>query len=104
VFDLLEERGYTLERVPYEEWLQKIDADPPEEGTPAEIVNGAAPAADELGDDNDYDDTNTRRVLGDDGPARPPVDEDLLETYVRYFAQQGWIEAPAALQEVQKGR
>jgi thioester reductase-like protein len=93
VFGLLEERGYTLERVPYDEWLQRLDAAPPEEDAPGEIVGGASPASEELGDDNTYDDANTRRVLGSDGPSRPPIDEDLLETYAQYFAKQGWIEA-----------
>ena len=93
VFDLLEEQGYPLERVPYDEWLRRIDADPPEEGTPGEIVGGAAPAAEELGDDNTYDDGNTRRALGGDGPTRPAIEGDLLETYSAYFAEQGWIEA-----------
>jgi thioester reductase-like protein len=93
VFDLLEERGYALERVPYDEWLTRIDAAPPEEGTPGEIVGGAAPAAEELRDDNTYDDGNTSRALGDAGPSRPAIDGDLLETYAAYFAEQGWIEA-----------
>jgi amino acid adenylation domain-containing protein/thioester reductase-like protein len=92
VFDLIEDRGYTLERVPYDEWLQKIAADPPEEDEPGGIVGGAAPASEELGDDNTYDDANTRRLLGSEGPSRPPIDEDLLETYAQYFAKQGWIE------------
>ncbi|CAN5719376.1 hypothetical protein BH18ACT11_BH18ACT11_19230 [soil metagenome] len=90
VFDLLEEEGYPLERLSYEEWLQWIDAAPPEEGTPGEIVGGAAPAAEELRDENTYDDSNTRRVLGDDGPTRPAINGDLLETYAQYFAEQGW--------------
>jgi len=56
-------------------------------------VSAAAPAAEELRDDNTYDDANTRRVLGNDGPARPAIDEDLLDTYARYFAERGWIKA-----------
>ncbi len=99
VFDLLEEQGYLLERVPYDEWLQRIDAAPPEEDTPGEIVGGAAPAAEELVDDNTYDDSNTRRALGDDGPTRAAIDGDLMETYARYFAQQGWIEATSIRQQ-----
>jgi len=93
VFDLLEEAGHPLERVPYDEWLLKIDTAPPEEGTPGEIVGGAAPPAEELRDDNTYDDSNARRILGDEGPSRPAIDGDLLETYAAYFAEQGWIEA-----------
>src|ERR671916_2261956 len=86
VYDLLEEVGYPLERLPYDEWLQKIDAAPPQEGTPGEIVGGAASATDELREDNTYKDSNTRRILGDDGPTRPDIDVALMETYARYFA------------------
>jgi amino acid adenylation domain-containing protein/thioester reductase-like protein len=99
VFDLLEERGYPLERLPYDEWLRKKDAAPPEEGTPGEVVGGAAPAAEELRDDNTYDDGNTRRVLRDEGPSRPAIDGELLDTYARYFAEQGWIEASGIRQK-----
>ncbi|HET7272633.1 MAG TPA: amino acid adenylation domain-containing protein, partial [Rubrobacter sp.] len=49
IFDRLEDLGYQLERLPYGEWLQRIDAAPPEEGSPGEILRGAAPAAEELG-------------------------------------------------------
>ena len=99
VYDLLEEGGYPLERLPYDEWLQKIDAAPPEEGTPGEIVGAAASVTDELREDNTYEDSNTRRILGDEGPTRPAIDATLMESYARYFARQGWTEAPAALQE-----
>jgi thioester reductase-like protein/amino acid adenylation domain-containing protein len=99
VFDLLEEEGYPLERLPYEEWLQRIDAAPPEEGSPGEIVGGAAPDAGELWEDNSYQDGNTRRVLGNEGPTRPAIDGDLMETYAQYFAEQGWIEEPGVRQQ-----
>src|ERR671916_1050060 len=103
VYDLLEEVGYPLERLPYDEWLQKIDAAPPEEGTPGEIVGGAASATDELREDNTYKDSNTRRILGDDGPTRPDIDVALMETYARYFAEQGWIEASGIRQQASAG-
>jgi len=98
VFDRLEEQGYPLERLPYDEWLQKIEAAPPEEGSPGEVLQGASPSAEELWEENIYDDSNARRALND-GPTRPAIDGELMETYARYFAQQGWTEAPAALQE-----
>ncbi len=60
---------------------------------------GAAPAAEDLGDANIYDDGNTRRALGDDGPRRPAIDEDLLQTYARYFAERNWIEASGVRQK-----
>jgi nucleoside-diphosphate-sugar epimerase len=103
VFDLLEEQGYPLERLPYDEWLQRIDAAPPEEGTPGEIVSGAAPAAEELVDGNTYDDSNTRRALSEEGPSRPAIDGDLLETYAAYFAEQGWIEASGIRHQASAG-
>jgi amino acid adenylation domain-containing protein/thioester reductase-like protein len=91
VFDLLEEQGHRLERIPHDEWLQSIDEAPPQEGSPGEVVRGAVPAAEDLRDDNNYDDRNTRRALSDGGPTRPDIDGELMETYARYFAQQGWI-------------
>ena len=99
VIDQLEEQGYPLERLPYDEWLQRIDAAPPEEGSPGEVLQGASPSADELWEGNTYEDRNARRALGDSGPSRPAIDGDLMETYASYFARQGWTEAPAALQK-----
>jgi thioester reductase-like protein/amino acid adenylation domain-containing protein len=101
VFDRLEEQGYPLERLPYDEWLQKIDAAPPEEGFPGEVLQGASSSAEELWEENIYDDSNARRALND-GPTRPAINGELMETYARYFAQQGWTEAPAALQETRR--
>jgi amino acid adenylation domain-containing protein/thioester reductase-like protein len=96
VFDRLEEQGYHLERLPYQEWLQELDAVPPEEGSPGEILRGASPTAGELWEENTYEDGNTRRALGDGGPTRPAIDGELMGTYARYFASQGWTEAPEA--------
>jgi len=102
VFDRLEERGYPLEHLPYDEWLQKIDATPPEEGSPGEVLRGASPSAQELWEDNTYEDSNARCALSD-GPTRPAIDGDLIETYARYFAQQDWIEAPGNRQQASAG-
>jgi amino acid adenylation domain-containing protein/thioester reductase-like protein len=101
VFDRLEEQGYPLERLPYDEWVQKLNAAPPEEGSPGEVLQGASPSADELWEGNTYEDRNARRALND-WPTRPAIDGALMDTYARYFAQQGWIEAPAALQETKR--
>jgi thioester reductase-like protein/amino acid adenylation domain-containing protein len=103
VFDLLEEEGHSLERLPYEQWLQRIEASPPEEGSPGEIVGRAAPAAGELWEDNSYEDRNTRRALGDEGPTRPAIDGDLLETYAQYFAEQGWTPASGIRHQASAG-
>jgi len=89
IFDRLEEQGYPLERLPYDEWLQRIDAAPPEEGSPGEVLQGASPSAEELWEGNTYEDHNARRALSE-GPTRPAIDGALMETYARYFARQGW--------------
>ncbi len=65
-------------------------------------MRGASPAAEELWEENIYEDSNARRALGDGGPTRPAIDGDLMETYARYFARQGWTEAPVALQETRR--
>jgi hypothetical protein len=101
VFDRLEEQGYPLERLPYDEWLQRIDAAPPEEDSPGVVLQGASPSADELWEGNTYEDHNARRALSE-GPTRPTIDGDLMEIYARYFARQGWTGAPAALREPSK--
>ena len=64
------------------------------------VLRGAAPAAEDLDDGNVYDDRNTRCALGDGGPQRPDIDGALLATYARFFAEQGWIWAPATLREM----
>jgi hypothetical protein len=68
------------------------------------VLRGAAPDAGDLSDGNVYDDKNTRRVLGEGGPRRPEVDEDLLLTYAHYFAARGWAPAPSTLQEAGRRR
>ena len=105
VFDWLEEGGYALERVTYEEWLRRLEVAPPEdEDGPGMILRGAAPDAEDLADGNVYDDRNTRRVLGEDGPRRPALDADLVLAYARYFAARGWAPDPGALQEAGRRR
>jgi thioester reductase-like protein/amino acid adenylation domain-containing protein len=101
IFDRLEKQGYPLERLPYDEWLQRIDAAPPEEGSPGQVLQGASPSAEELWEGNTYEDHNARRALSE-GPTRPAIDGALMETYARYFARQGWTGAPAALQETSR--
>ena len=98
VFDLLEEVGYPLERLPYEEWLGAVDAAPRRrDDAVGGVLRGAA--AEDLDDGNVYDDSNARRALGDGGPQRPDIDGVLLATYALYFAERGWVEAPATLHE-----
>ena len=104
VFDWLEEGGYALERVAYGEWLARVEAAPPPEDGPGVVLRGAAPDAEDLSDGNVYDDENTRRALGEEGPRRPALDGDLALTYAGYFADRGWAPDPGALQETGRRR
>jgi hypothetical protein len=103
IFDWLEDGGYDLERVTYGTWLGRLESAPPEDG-PGAVLRGAAPGAEDLSDGNVYDDRNTRRVLGQDGPRRPALDGDLVLTYARYFADRGWAPALSTLQEADRRR
>lgn len=99
-FDTVEELGYPLERLPYGEWLDAVNAAPHEEDDPiGDILHGAAPVEEDLRDTNFYDDRNTRRVLGGDGLERPVFDGNLVGAYIRYFEKQGWV---PRLQEVER--
>jgi thioester reductase-like protein len=99
VFDRLEEIGYPLERIPYDEWLDAVNAAPRGEDDPVgDVLRGTAPAAEQLRDGNTYDDRNARRALRG-GPRRPAIDAALLATYARYFAERGLVRAPASLHE-----
>ena len=95
VFDWLQDAGYELERLPYGEWTERVGDEPPNDDGPGNILRGALPEDEDLRDDNTHDDGNTRRLLGEDGPRRPKVDEDLILTYARYFAARGWAPEPA---------
>lgn len=104
VFDYLEELGYPLRRMPYEEWIEAVRAAPHrEENVVGGVLRGAAPGVDELREGNNYDDRNTRAALRSGGPRRPVFDGDLIETYARYFARRGWTGAPALQRADRRG-
>lgn len=97
VFDWLEELGYPLGRLPYAEWMEVSRNAPRHDGE--DVVGGVLGGVgeQEILDANTYDDSNTRRYLGDGDSDRPRMDERLFERYARYFAERGWIEAPGSL-------
>jgi hypothetical protein len=97
VFDWLEDMGYEIERLPYPEWLEVQREARKADDVIGGILHGTTPGEHEIRDDNTYDDRNTRRVLEGSGLRRPEIGPDLLENCARYFAEQGWIEAPPAL-------
>ena len=99
VFGWLGDTGYDLQRLPYGEWVERVEATPSEDDAgPGGVLRGALPGEEDLRESNVYGDQNTRRLTGDDGPRRPEVDEGLILTYARYFAEQGWAPDPGTLQ------
>ena len=105
VFDALAEMGYELERLPYPEWLEALREQPPREDDPVGgVLRGSSPAEQEIVDPNTYDDANTRRVLEGSGVDRPQINGELLANYVRYFSENGWVEAPPALSNALRDR
>ena len=104
LFDCLEELGYPLQRLSYGEWIEAVKAVPHrEEDAVGGTLRGAAPGVDELRDGNEYDDRNTRAALRSAGLRRPTFERDLIETYFRYFARRGWIDAPALQRADRRG-
>ena len=105
VFDSLAEMGYELGRLPYLEWLEALREEPPRDDDPVGgVLRGSAPGEQEVRDDNTYDDASTRRALEGSGLARPEIDGELLENYVRYFAESDWVEAAPALSDAIRDR
>ena len=105
VFDRLSEMGYDLGGLPYAEWLEALREEPARDDDPVGgVLRGSAPGEQEIRDDNSYDDANTRRALEGRGLGRPAIDGELLESYVGYFAERGWVEAPPALSDALRNR
>jgi thioester reductase-like protein len=97
VFGWLEELGYQVEHLPYNEWLEAVRSAPRRgtgEDAPLDLLRGAAPATEvEIDDRNAYDDANLRRALAETGLRRPKLDAELFANYARHYAEHGWIPA-----------
>jgi amino acid adenylation domain-containing protein/thioester reductase-like protein len=98
VFGWLEELGYEVDHVPYDEWLEAVHSAPRRgtgEDAPLDLLRGAAPPSEaEIDDRNAYDDTNLRRALEGTSLQRPKMDVTLFANYARHYAEHGWIPAP----------
>lgn len=98
VFGWLEELGYEVDHVPYEEWLEAVRSAPRRgtgEDAPLDLLRGAAPpSGEEIDDRNAYDDANLRRALEGTSLQRPKLDATLFANYARHYAERDWIRAP----------
>ncbi|KUO04715.1 type I polyketide synthase [Streptomyces caeruleatus] len=94
LFDHVEEFGYPLRRLPFDEWKERVTSR--SSGTMALL--GLAPFLNDTVDDVRLplsDSAETRSALDGTGPACPPLDTELVHTYLRRFVATGFIDAPA---------
>ncbi|WP_306323702.1 MULTISPECIES: thioester reductase domain-containing protein [unclassified Streptomyces] len=94
-FDHVEEFGYPLRRMPFEEWKAQVTGR--SSGTMALL--GLAPF---LNDTVDHvrlplsDAARTEEALAGTGVHCPPLDGELIATYLRGFIAEGFVDPPAA--------
>lgn len=99
VFDWFEAMGYALERLPYPDWIAESRAAQGRDGEDAiaGVLHTAELETQEVWDGNIYDDSNARQALQGSNLSRPAMDAALFVNYVRYFVNQGWVEASSGL-------
>jgi thioester reductase-like protein len=101
LFDHVEEFGYPLRRLPFEQWRHRVTNR--KAGTIALL--GLAPF---LTDTVEHvrlpvsDSAATRAALTGSGLHCPPLDAALIATYLRGFISSGFIDAPATSRGVQR--
>ncbi|GAA1289420.1 hypothetical protein GCM10009609_65930 [Pseudonocardia aurantiaca] len=96
LFDAVEEFGYPLGRMPFEDWRDRVTGRNP--GTLALL--GLAPFLHDSIDDTRLPFSTsdlTRQALAETGTglACPPLDPDLVHTFLRGFVDVGFLEPPA---------
>ncbi|MGP8297706.1 thioester reductase domain-containing protein [Streptomyces inhibens] len=94
LFDRVEEFGYPLQRLPFDEWKERVTGR--RSGTMALL--GLAPF---LNDTVDHvrlarsASDETRAALAGTGLSCPPLDTELVHTYLRSFISSGFVDPPA---------
>ncbi|WP_343960738.1 thioester reductase domain-containing protein, partial [Pseudonocardia alaniniphila] len=95
LFDLVEQHGYPMRRLPFDEWRTTITNR--SSGTLALL--GLAPFLEDTADDVRLPvstSEETRRALGE-AVICPPIDADLVGTVLRSFVTAGFVDPPAQL-------
>jgi hypothetical protein len=102
MFDMLKNCGYQVERVSYQEWYAALN-----EAVQRGDDNALHPFLPLFGEDGPsedlayqngspcFDATRLTRALSGTGITCPPVDEQLLTTYLHYFTSTGYLSPPA---------
>ncbi|MFG5724141.1 non-ribosomal peptide synthetase [Streptomyces murinus] len=83
--------GYRLDELPLAEWVARIQADPDNAAYP--LLSLFDPAGGGFTAVRFADDA-TRALLPGTGIGCPPLDADLIRTYLRWFASSGYLPAP----------
>ena len=94
LFDHVEEFGYPMRRLPFDEWKERVTGR--SSGTMALL--GLAPFLNDTVDDVRLplsDSAETRSALDGTGVVCPSLDAELVHTYLRRFVDTGFIDAPA---------
>jgi thioester reductase-like protein len=100
--------GYALRRLSYNEWREELERHPenylytllpvlPAKGAGEQLAlqETPAPAREVV-----FDTTNTAAALGGTGIECPPVGVELLDTYLTYLVESGFLDAPSAKMNV----
>ncbi|MCX4910365.1 amino acid adenylation domain-containing protein [Streptomyces sp. NBC_00878] len=105
IIDRIRAAGHRIEAVAYEDWTRRLQrhadvgADDRNSSVRATLVLVSA-AVDSLQlDDYGYDRTNTSRGLAESGIDCPEIDRTLLDRYIRYLGESGFLPAPNGRQD-----
>jgi thioester reductase-like protein len=96
---MVRDLGYRAEVVPFEEWKRRLRDLPNSPFEPLQALLDEVGHGDETIEQRygsaepRFSVTSTSRALEPVGIRCPPVDEQLLRTYVRYFARAGYLPA-----------
>ncbi|WP_055567369.1 amino acid adenylation domain-containing SDR family oxidoreductase [Streptomyces atriruber] len=105
----LQAMGYPVRTVPYEEWVaymaELTAQDPGQPMAPfmpmfIEPARGAAISVKEMYVADTFPvfgRSNFEQAIADSGLTCPPVDADLIDSYLRYFVDSGYLQPPTAV-------
>jgi thioester reductase-like protein len=101
IFELIVGHGYPLRRLPYQDWYRELVA-AVERGEENELrlylpLFGEEQPAEEvgyLGSEPSFATDHLREAIAGTGIACRPLDQDLMDRYLRYFGSIGFLPAP----------
>lgn len=99
IIDQVRAAGYRIEAVPYQDWVRRLQrhadaiADDRNSSVRATLVLVSAAVESLQLDDYSYDRTHTALGLAGSGIDCPPIDWPVLDRYVRYLVESGFLPA-----------